>query len=63
MYDPNNSRIYVDSRLHHLLDLRVKKSFWDFGEFPPMISQGAESVALSNLWVNGTKAAPFDQSE
>ncbi|TEB25014.1 glycoside hydrolase family 16 protein [Coprinellus micaceus] len=60
-WDENFIRIYVDSRLHHLLDLKVKKSFWDFGEFPPMISQGAESVALSNLWVNGTKAAPFDQ--
>jgi hypothetical protein len=57
------SRIYVDNRLHHLLDLRIKKSFWELGEFPPGVQQGAETVALHNIWANGTKIAPFDQSE
>ncbi|KAF6752646.1 concanavalin A-like lectin/glucanase domain-containing protein [Ephemerocybe angulata] len=61
-WDEDFIRIYVDSRLHHLLDIRVKKSFWELGEFPPMISQGSESAVLHNIWVNGSKAAPFDQN-
>jgi len=55
-------RIYVDTRLHHLLDLRIKKSFWEKGEFPRVAQNGSEAVVLTNPWVDGSKAAPFDQS-
>ncbi|KAF9074578.1 concanavalin A-like lectin/glucanase domain-containing protein [Rhodocollybia butyracea] len=54
-------RIYVDSRLHHMMDLEIKESFWDRGEFPAVVQNGSEVVALQNPWVNGTNAAPFDQ--
>ncbi|KXN83003.1 Beta-1,3-glucan-binding protein [Leucoagaricus sp. SymC.cos] len=54
-------RIYVDTRLHHLLDLRVKQSFWDRGDFPRVVQNGSEAVVLANPWANATKSAPFDQ--
>ncbi|KAJ6589374.1 concanavalin A-like lectin/glucanase domain-containing protein [Mycena capillaripes] len=55
-------RMYVDSRLTHMFEMRMKKSFWEFGDFPTVVQNGTESVVLENPWVNGTKAAPFDQS-
>ncbi|KAI3615033.1 glycoside hydrolase family 16 protein [Moniliophthora roreri] len=57
----NFMRIYVDSRLYHLLDLRLNKPFWDRGDFPTIIQNGSEVISLGNPWINGTKAAPFDQ--
>ncbi|KAK7047619.1 hypothetical protein VNI00_006387 [Paramarasmius palmivorus] len=54
-------RIYVDTRLYHLLDLRLNKPFWDRGDFPTIIQNGSEVISLGNPWINGTKAAPFDQ--
>lgn len=54
-------RISVDTRLHHLLDLRVKDSFWDLGEFPDTVRNGSDTILLNDPWINGTKAAPFDQ--
>jgi beta-glucanase (GH16 family) len=55
-------RIYVDSKLHHMIELKMnKQSFWERGDFPPVVSNGTESIALKNPWVNGTNAAPFDQ--
>ncbi|KAF5353816.1 hypothetical protein D9758_010572 [Tetrapyrgos nigripes] len=54
-------RIYVDSRLHNMMDLRVKKGFWDRGDFPAVVQNGSDVIALQDPWVNGTKAAPFDQ--
>lgn len=56
-------RIYVDSRLNHMLMLKLDKSFWDRGDFPPVVQNGSQTVILNNPWVNGTKAAPFDQRE
>ncbi|KAF8996472.1 concanavalin A-like lectin/glucanase [Hymenopellis radicata] len=56
-------RIYVDTRLHHMFETKIKQSFWDRGEFPPVILNGSESIVLEDPWVNGTKAAPFDQRE
>ncbi|KAJ7280567.1 hypothetical protein C8J57DRAFT_1711658 [Mycena rebaudengoi] len=44
-------RAYVDSRLHY-----------ERGGFPNVVQNGSESIILENPWVNGTKAAPFDQS-
>ena len=59
------SRIYVDTRLQHVMPvLSLKKqSFWDRGDFPTVIQNGSQTVILDNPWVNGTKAAPFDQGE
>jgi hypothetical protein len=57
-------RIYVDSRLHHLLDLRFNKPFWQRGDFPDVVQNGSNIVALQNPWAaNATvaNAAPFDQ--
>ncbi|KAJ3838070.1 GH16 beta-1,3-glucan recognition protein [Lentinula raphanica] len=54
-------RIYVDSRLHHMLELNINEAFWDRGDFPAVVQNGSEVVALQNPWINGTKAAPFDQ--
>ncbi|KAJ7122680.1 concanavalin A-like lectin/glucanase domain-containing protein [Mycena crocata] len=55
-------RMYVDSRLKHMFELKLSKSsFWDRGDFPTVVQNGSESVVLANPWVNGTKAAPFDQ--
>ncbi|KAJ7887359.1 concanavalin A-like lectin/glucanase domain-containing protein [Mycena leptocephala] len=54
-------RMYVDSRLTHMFELKLKKSFWELGDFPTVVQNGSESVVLENPWVNGTKAAPFDQ--
>lgn len=54
-------RIYVDTRLHRLLDLRVKESFWDRGDFPRIVQNGSETVILDNPWADATQSAPFDQ--
>ncbi|KAJ7244312.1 hypothetical protein C8J57DRAFT_1476875 [Mycena rebaudengoi] len=54
-------RMYVDSRLHHMMELRFNKLFWERGDFPNVVQNGTESIILENPWVNGTKAAPFDQ--
>ncbi|KAJ3709694.1 concanavalin A-like lectin/glucanase domain-containing protein [Lentinula guzmanii] len=45
--------LYVDSRLHHMLELNINEAFWD--------REWSEVVALQDPWINGTKAAPFDQ--
>ncbi|TFK22849.1 concanavalin A-like lectin/glucanase [Coprinopsis marcescibilis] len=60
-WDEEFIRIFVDSRLHRMLDLRAKKSFWDLGEFPRVAHNGGDMVVLNNIWANGTKTAPFDQ--
>ena len=54
-------RVYVDTRLHTLLDIPFNKPFFARGQFPSVISNGTGLVALPNPWVNGTKATPFDQ--
>ncbi|KAJ7689729.1 glycoside hydrolase family 16 protein [Mycena rosella] len=54
-------RMYVDSRLTHMLELKLNEPFWTRGDFPPVVQNGTESVVLQNPWVNGTQAAPFDQ--
>ena len=56
-------RISVDTKLHHLLSLNIKQSFWERGNFPATVHNGSDVVLLDDPWVNGTKAAPFDQRE
>ncbi|KAG6890189.1 hypothetical protein C0995_010894 [Termitomyces sp. Mi166 len=57
-------RIYVDTRLHHMMPVLKlnKQSFWERGDFPPVVQNGSEAIILNNPWVNGTTAAPFDES-
>ncbi|KAJ7898680.1 concanavalin A-like lectin/glucanase domain-containing protein [Mycena olivaceomarginata] len=54
-------RMYVDSRLQYMFETKIKQSFWERGDFPTVVQNGSQSVVLDNPWVNGTKAAPFDQ--
>jgi len=44
-----------------MLDLKIKKSFFDLGAFPPVVQNASDTLILENPWINGTKAAPFDQ--
>lgn len=53
--------MYVDTRLHRMLDLRIKKSFWDRGKFPSQVFNGSSVTLLDNPWAAGAKSAPFDQ--
>jgi hypothetical protein len=55
--------MYVDSRLQYMFETKIKQSFWERGDFPTVVQNGSQSVVLDNPWVNGTKAAPFDQRE
>ncbi|KAF8156179.1 concanavalin A-like lectin/glucanase domain-containing protein [Mycena galopus ATCC 62051] len=61
-WDEEFIRMYVDSRLDHMYETKLSQSFWERGDFPTVVMNGTESVVLENPWVNGTKAAPFDQS-
>ncbi|KAM6500153.1 ectomycorrhiza-upregulated GH16 glucan endo-1,3-beta-glucosidase precursor [Amanita muscaria] len=54
-------RIYVDSRLHTLLDLSFDQSFFQRGDYPGVIINGSNIEPLQNPWSNGTKSTPFDQ--
>jgi hypothetical protein len=61
-WDETFMRMYVDSRLVHMYEINLgRSSFWELGDFPPVVQNGSDSVVLQNPWVNGTKAAPFDQ--
>jgi hypothetical protein len=60
---PLNRRIYVDSRLHTLLDLQFDRPFFQRGDYPSVWWNGSTPQPLSNPWANAsvTNAAPFDQ--
>ncbi|KAF9473865.1 ectomycorrhiza-upregulated GH16 glucan endo-1,3-beta-glucosidase precursor [Pholiota conissans] len=60
-WTPDFIRIYVDTRLHTLLDLRFNQPFFKRGDFPDVVFNGSSLVALQNPWINGTNATPFDQ--
>lgn len=46
-----------------MLDLRIKESFWDRGDFPRVVQNGSEAVILQNPWADASKSAPFDQRQ
>ncbi|KAJ7245445.1 hypothetical protein C8J57DRAFT_1524177 [Mycena rebaudengoi] len=52
----NDQRPDVDSRLHHMFELKLNKPIWERGDFSYVVQNRTEK----NPWVNGTKAAPFD---
>ena len=62
-WDENFMWVYVDTRLHRSLDIRIKKSFWEKGNFPSQVFNGTGLALLNNPWVTGAKSAPFDQRE
>ncbi|KAF8621394.1 hypothetical protein AX15_007847 [Amanita polypyramis BW_CC] len=61
-WDEEFLRIYVDTRLRHMLQLNFNVPFYNRGNFPSVVQNGTETVILSNPWANSTNAAPFDQS-
>ncbi|KAJ3488610.1 hypothetical protein NLI96_g2713 [Meripilus lineatus] len=60
-WTPKFMRIYVDSRLHHLVDLRFNIPFFQRGNFPKTVANGSEWIVTPNPWKDGTIAAPFDR--
>ncbi|KAF8656014.1 hypothetical protein AX16_002802 [Volvariella volvacea WC 439] len=60
-WTPNFIRIYVDTRLHTLLDIKFDRPFFERGEFPEIVYNGTTLGPLPNPWANGTNATPFDQ--
>ncbi|KAJ7262543.1 hypothetical protein C8J57DRAFT_1513545 [Mycena rebaudengoi] len=54
--------MYVDSRLHLMCQIKLIKPFWERSDFPNVVQNGTQSIIMENPRVNGTKAAPFDQS-
>lgn len=56
-------RIYVDNRLHTLLDIKFDRPFFERGDFPDVIFDGPNPVPLKNPWINGTNVTPFDQGK
>ena len=58
---PNTRRIYVDTRLHTLLDFRFNQPFFERGDFPQIIFNGSGLAPLPNPWINGSYSTPFDQ--
>jgi len=54
-------RIYVDSRLQHMLDLRFNVPFFQRGDFPTTISNASQEIILPNPWQGRGNSAPFDQ--
>ncbi|KIK81340.1 glycoside hydrolase family 16 protein [Paxillus rubicundulus Ve08.2h10] len=54
-------RIYVDTRLHFMLELSFNEPFFTRGNFPSVVQNGSTPIVLENPWVNGTNATPFDQ--
>jgi len=61
-WDEDFVRISVDSRIHRMLNLKINEPFWKRGDFPGVVQNGSETIILTDPWVNGTQAAPFDQS-
>jgi hypothetical protein len=51
----------VDTRLHQMQSLTFNKPFFQRGDFPSVVQNGSQSIALQNPWINGTDASPFDQ--
>jgi len=55
-------RIYVDSRLQTLLEIRFdKQSFFERGAYPDVIFNGSSIEPLKNPWAGGNNASPFDK--
>jgi hypothetical protein len=56
-----NRRIYVDSRLQHLLDLHFDIPFFQRGQFPTSVANDSQQIITPNPWAGRGNSAPFDQ--
>lgn len=55
-------RFYIDKRTISPFEISfTKKSLLEQGNFPPVITDGANEIALPNPWKNRGNNAPFDQ--
>ena len=62
----NFIRASVDSRTHAMLLTQTKTdkaSYWKKAGFPATATNGSSgaTVAVEDVWINGTRAAPFDK--
>ncbi|KAI0033592.1 glycoside hydrolase family 16 protein [Vararia minispora EC-137] len=60
-WSPDFLRIYVDSRLQHMLDLSFNIPFFQRGDFPASVSNASQEIILKNPWLGRGNSAPFDQ--
>lgn len=61
-WTPDFMRFSVDSKLHAMLDLNVKKeSFFTRGGFPTTAQNGSTQAVVNDIWEGQPNAAPFDQ--
>ncbi|PCH34591.1 glycoside hydrolase family 16 protein [Wolfiporia cocos MD-104 SS10] len=61
-WTPHFIRMYVDTRLDHMLQLSFNEPFFTRGDFPTTILNDSQYIVTPNPWVNGTpNVAPFDQ--
>ena len=55
------SRVYVDNRLQHMLNLRFDVPFFQRGRFPTTVANASQEIIVPNPWVGRENSAPFDQ--
>ena len=55
------SRVYVDNRLQHMLNLRFDVPFFQRGDFPSSVSNASQEIIVPNPWAGRGNSAPFDQ--
>ncbi|EPS96752.1 hypothetical protein FOMPIDRAFT_57748 [Fomitopsis schrenkii] len=61
-WTPEFLRMYVDTRLDHMLQLSFNEPFFKRGDFPETIANGSQYMVTPDPWINGTRnVAPFDQ--
>lgn len=55
------SRVYVDDRLQHMLNLRFDVPFFQRGKFPASVANASQEIIVPNPWTGRGNSAPFDQ--
>ncbi|KAH9984208.1 concanavalin A-like lectin/glucanase domain-containing protein [Russula vinacea] len=55
------TRVYVDNRLQHMLNLRFDVPFFERGKFPTSVANASQEIILPNPWAGRGNSAPFDQ--
>ena len=54
-------RIFVDSRLQYMLQLKFDIPFFERGDFPVSVSNESQQIILPDPWAGAGNSAPFDQ--
>ncbi|EPS95328.1 hypothetical protein FOMPIDRAFT_1038574 [Fomitopsis schrenkii] len=61
-WSPEFLRMYVDTRLDHMLQLSFIEPFFKHGDFPETIANGSQYMVTPDPWISSTRnVAPFDQ--